>query len=149
MSKFVNSFLNFSRSFLRAAEGIDGNVRHFTLKPNDGFIQPGGTPHCVMTTEDSVAFSCNFISMCGLPQAVQRYSDERGANLDDKSCFPNFEVMMIMLIYAMMKTNFSHPEPKIFERSWKIMEGSSGALLSQPPVLKDVNVSLQQFFDLT
>ena len=93
--------------------GIEGNVSYIKLSKNDAYFQPAGLPHFVLTKTDTIAFGANFQTMPGLPLSIYRYSSEKCFGESEDEMFPNYEILLTILLHVMKQESMSYPKPKV------------------------------------
>ncbi len=89
-------------SFFADSMHVNGTCTRLTLHAGDALFLPAGWLHFVYTPEDTVVFGINFLVAAHMPIFLSRYVFERATHKPILSCFPNFEILMILYMHLRM-----------------------------------------------
>ncbi len=67
------------------------------LDPGDVVYLPGGMLHAVKTPVESVVFGSNLIFRSNLEAVFHQYKREREAGIPHMECFPDLEILMLLV----------------------------------------------------
>ncbi len=100
-----------------SSQDVDaGGCFKVIINPGEVIYMPGGTPHYVETPVESVVFGSNLFIMSNFDVILHAYTRERSEDYDTDNCFPDAEILFMLIISEKFKSNKREEDLKQLNR---------------------------------